>query len=89
MTEDSLWRFFDMVHANQKANCINFAEWYDILKRIDECFVRAGENLNYSEENLLYPKTETTITGNLLLRCQYASGWPQDLRWLGKSLKPS
>jgi hypothetical protein len=34
--------------------------------------VRAGENLNYSEENLLYPKTATTITGNLLLRCQYA-----------------
>ena len=34
--------------------------------------MRAGENLNYSEENLLYPKTATTISGNLLLRCQYA-----------------
>jgi hypothetical protein len=63
MTETSLQHFLDTVHANQNANRINFAHWYQIIDLIDVCFVRAGKNL-------INPKP--VITGNLLLRCQYA-----------------
>ena len=63
MRDHSLQSFLDMVHANQKANRINFPKWYEIIDRIDDCFVRAGMNL-------INPKP--VMTGNLLLRCQYA-----------------
>jgi hypothetical protein len=63
MTERSLQEFFDMLRSAQQANGVAFAEWYDIIKRIDRCFVRAGKNLI---------KTEPAMTGNLLLRCQFA-----------------
>jgi hypothetical protein len=63
MTDRSLQSFFDMAQANQKASRANFADWYDILERMDGCFVRAGKNL-------INPKP--VMPGNLLLRCQYA-----------------
>jgi hypothetical protein len=63
MTDHSLQSFFDMVHANQKANRANFPVWCDILERMDSCFVSAGKNL-------INPKP--VMPGNFLLRCQYA-----------------
>jgi hypothetical protein len=59
----SLQKFLDTIHANQQANRVNFPQWYAIIERIDECFVRAGKNLT---------NPKPVITGNLLLRCQYA-----------------
>lgn len=61
--DDNLSRFFDRVHANQKANRTNFAGPYSILQTIDDCFVRAGKNL-------INPKP--IMVGILLLRAQYA-----------------
>jgi hypothetical protein len=63
MTERSLQDFFDTLRLAQQANRANFPVWYDIIERIDRCFVRAGNNL-------INPKP--VMTGNLLLRCQYA-----------------
>jgi hypothetical protein len=63
MTERSLQGFFDRVHANQNANRINFAKWYQIIEQIDDCFVRAVENLS---------DPKPVMSANLLLRCQYA-----------------
>src|SRR5208337_3121431 len=63
MNERSLQKFFDMVHSNQQANRVNFAPWYAIIEKIDDCFVRAGKNL-------VNPKP--VMTADLLLRCQYA-----------------
>jgi hypothetical protein len=63
MTERSLQEFFDTLRSAQQANRAKFPVWYEIVERIDRCFVRAGENL-------INP--EPVMTGNLLLRCQYA-----------------
>ena len=63
MKEHSLQSFLDMLHSTQNANRVNFPNWYEIVERIDDCFVRAGKNL-------INPKP--VMTGNLLLRCQYA-----------------
>ena len=63
MTERSLQDFFDTLRSAQQANRANFPVWYDIIERIDRCFVRTGKNL-------INPKPP--MTGNLLLRCQYA-----------------
>lgn len=63
MTQRSLENFFDALRANQRANRINFAQWYAIIEKIDDCFVRAGKNL-------VNPKP--VMTGGLLLRSQYA-----------------
>jgi hypothetical protein len=63
MTERSLQEFFDTLRSAQQANCAQFPVSYDIIERIDRCFVRAGENL-------INP--EPAMAGNLLLRCQYA-----------------
>ena len=63
MTERSLQGFFDTLRSAQQANRAIFADWYDIIERIDRCFVRVGENL-------INPKP--VMTGNLLLRCKYA-----------------
>jgi hypothetical protein len=63
MTERSLQEFFDTLRSAQQANRAKFADWYDIIERIDRCFVRAGKSLI---------KTEPPMTGNLLLRSQYA-----------------
>src|ERR1700694_110922 len=41
MTERSLQEFFDTLRSAQQANRVTFAEWYDIIERIDRCFVRA------------------------------------------------
>ena len=61
--DDTLSRFLDAVHANQRANCVNFAMPYAILSRIDDCFVKAGKNL-------INPNP--VMAGVLLLRSQYA-----------------
>jgi diadenosine tetraphosphate (Ap4A) HIT family hydrolase len=63
MTERSLQDFFDMLRSAQEANRARFADWCNILERIDRCFVRAGKNL--IDPNPIMP-------GHLLLRCQYA-----------------
>jgi hypothetical protein len=63
MSDHSLEAFFDMVHANQKANRINFPQWYGLIEKVDDCLVRAGKNL-------VNPKP--VMTAVLLLRSQYA-----------------
>ena len=63
MTERSLQDFFDTLRLAQQANRAKFPVWYDIIERIDRCFVRAGENL---------VKLQSPMTGAFLLRCQYA-----------------
>jgi hypothetical protein len=63
MTERSLQEFFDTLRSAQRANRAKFPVWYDIIERIDGCFVRAGKNL---------VKLESPMTGAFLLRCQYA-----------------
>jgi hypothetical protein len=63
MTRRTLEDFFDALRSNQRANSANFAEWYALIVRIDDCFVRAGENL---------VNPEPPLAGVLLLRCQYA-----------------
>jgi hypothetical protein len=61
--EDSLSQFLDMVHANQKANRVNFAPAYDTIQRINEALAKAGKNL---------VNPQPVMAGILLLRCQYA-----------------
>ena len=63
MTERTLQKFFDTVHANQMANSVNYPQWYEVIELIDDCFARAGANL-------LNPKPFVTIA--LLGRCQCA-----------------
>ena len=63
MTERSLQDFFDTLRLAQQANRAKFPVWYEIIERIDRCFVRAGENL---------VKLQSPMTGAFLLRCQYA-----------------
>ena len=63
MKQRSLEDFFDALRSNQRANRAIFRQWYAIIERIDNCFVRAGKNL-------VNPKPP--MTGVLLLRCQYA-----------------
>jgi len=61
--DDNLSQFLNMVHSNQQANCVNFPQWYAALSKIDDCFVRAGQNLT---------NPNPVMTAMLLLRCQYA-----------------
>ena len=63
MTERSLQEFFDTLRSAQQANRTKFPVWYDIIERIDRCFVRVGKNL---------VKLQFPMTGAFLLRCQYA-----------------
>jgi hypothetical protein len=63
MTERSLQDFFDRLRLAQQANRAKFAVRYDLIERIDRCFVHAGENL---------VKLQSPMTGVFLLRCQYA-----------------
>src|SRR5271166_5448281 len=63
MTERSLQDFFDTLRSAQQANRSKFAGWYDVMERIDRCFVRAGKNLI---------EIQSPMTGAFLLRCQYA-----------------
>ena len=63
MTERSLQEFFDTLRSAQQANRAKFPVWYDIIERIDRCFVRVGKNL---------VKLQSPMTGAFLLRCQYA-----------------
>jgi hypothetical protein len=63
MTERSLQEFFDTLRSAQQANRARFADWYNIIERIDQCFVRVGMNL---------VKLQSPLTGAFLLRSQYA-----------------
>jgi hypothetical protein len=63
MTERTLQDFFDRLRLAQQANRANFPVWYDIIESIDRCLMLAGENLT---------NPKPPMTGNLLLRCQYA-----------------
>ena len=44
MKEQCLQSFLDMVHANQKANRINFPKWTEIIERIDGCLSERERN---------------------------------------------
>src|SRR5579863_279048 len=61
--DDNLTKFLETAHANQQANLVNFQAPYTILQKINDCMVRAGENL---------VNPNPVICGVLLLRCQYA-----------------
>jgi hypothetical protein len=63
MTERSLQEFFVALRSAQETNRAKFPIWYDIIERIDRCFVCAGKNL---------AKLQSPMTGAFLLRCQYA-----------------
>jgi hypothetical protein len=52
-----------MLRSGQQVNRANFPVWWDILQRLDGCFLSAGKNL-------VNPKP--VMAGNFLLRCQYA-----------------
>lgn len=60
---NDLMQFLEMVHQNQQGNCERFPEAYNLIQRVDNCFVVAAENL-------VNPKPVTT--GILFLRSQYA-----------------
>jgi hypothetical protein len=61
--DDDLTRFLQVVNSNQIANFANFPEPYDLMRRVNDCFSTAGENL-------VDPKP--VMTGPLFLRSQYA-----------------
>jgi hypothetical protein len=61
--DKSLDRFLEVVHNNQSANRARFPDQYQIIQRIDDCFVRAGKHLSYQKPLLVGP---------LFLRSQYA-----------------
>ena len=60
---DNLAQFFEAIHSNQVANIKQFAQPYSLILRVNDCLVRAGQNL-------IDPKP--LMAGNLFLRCQYA-----------------
>jgi hypothetical protein len=62
-TDKSLARFLETVYANQQGNRQRFPEWYRIIQRVDDCFVKVGKHL-YNQKPVL--------TGPLFLRSQYA-----------------
>jgi hypothetical protein len=61
--DKSLDRFLEVVHNNQSANRARFPDQYQIIQRIDDCFVRAGKHLSYQKPLLVGP---------LFMRSQYA-----------------
>jgi hypothetical protein len=63
ITENSLDRFLEVLPKNQVANRARFPGQYQIIQRIDHCFVTAGKHLSY-----LIP----VLVGPLFLRSQYA-----------------
>lgn len=60
---DDLTQFLERVHHNQRGNREKFAEPYNLMQRVDNCFVRAGKNL---------ANPNPVLTGVLFLRSQYA-----------------
>jgi hypothetical protein len=60
---DELTQFFATVTHNQKANIAAFPNWYRLVRRVNDCFQRAGANL----EN-----PSPLMSAILMLRCQYA-----------------
>ena len=62
-TDKSLDRFLDVVPKNQLANRARFPAQYQIIQRVDHCFVTAGQHLSY---------LKPVLVGPLFLRSQYA-----------------
>jgi hypothetical protein len=63
-TDDkSLDRFLEVIHNNQPANRARFPAQYQIIQRIDDCFVTAGKHLSYQKP---------VLVGPMFLRSQYA-----------------
>jgi hypothetical protein len=79
MTGRSLQDFFNMLRSAQRANRVRFADCYDVIERIDRCFIRAGKNL-------INPKP--LMTASLLLRCQYAFKTTAGLALAGQVAEP-
>jgi len=63
MGEDDLTRFLQVVNSNQRAAHTKFPVQYCLVRRVNDCFVKA-------ETGLVNPKP--AMTGPLFLRCQYA-----------------
>ena len=61
--DNSLDRFLEVLPKNQHANRSRFPGQYQIIQRIDHCFVTAGKHLSY---------LKPVLVGPLFLRCQYA-----------------
>jgi hypothetical protein len=80
MTERFLQEFFDTLRSAQQANRVMFAEWYDIIERIDRCFVRAGKNL-------INPKP--VMTGTFYCDASTPLRRRRGWRWRDRSSKPS
>jgi hypothetical protein len=63
-TDDkSLDRFLEVVHNNRLGNRARFPAEYQIILRIDDCFVTAGKHLSHQKP---------VFVGPMLLRSQYA-----------------
>ena len=60
---DNLIPFLELVAANQKANIANFPDPYQLIRRVNICFSKAGKNL-------INPKP--VLAGLMLPRCEYA-----------------
>jgi hypothetical protein len=61
--DKSLDRFLEVLPKNQLANRARFPDQYQIIKRVDYCFVTAGKHLSY---------LKPLLVGPLFLRSQYA-----------------
>jgi hypothetical protein len=61
--DKSLDRFLDVIYNNQRANRARFSDQYQIIQRVDHCFVTAGKHLSYQKP---------VLVGPLFLRSQYA-----------------
>jgi hypothetical protein len=60
---DDLTHFLDVVHSNQIGNFARFPEPYAIMRRVNDCYVRAGNDL-------VDPRP--MMTGPMFHRSQYA-----------------
>ena len=60
--DNSLDRFLEVLPKNQLANRARFPDQYQIIQRIDTCFVAAGRHLSY---------LKPVLVGPLFLRSQY------------------
>jgi hypothetical protein len=61
--DKSLDRFLEVVHSNQPINRARFPAQYQIIQRIDKCFVTVGKHLSYQKP---------VLVGPMFLRSQYA-----------------
>ena len=61
--DKSLDRFLEVVHSNQPINRARFPAQYQIIQRIDKCFVTVGKHPSYKKP---------VLVGPIFLRSQYA-----------------